>query len=132
MKSIHFPQWLIQLVVVMMLPTVTCFGYYSLEYLGEDKATWALPVMMAYPVALIGMVGLFHGASLVQAFQVGCVTLDLVHYRSHRNIGLGQAPVIYSSTTLYKNLSISLNFNSCVMVNGSYDIRTVLLYNSAV
>lgn len=59
MKSIHFPQWLIQLVVVMMLPTVTCFGYYSLEYLGEDKATWALPVMMAYPVALIGMVGLF-------------------------------------------------------------------------
>jgi hypothetical protein len=59
MNEIQLPQWLIQLVIVLALPTVTCFGYYSLEYLDEDEAIWALPVMIAYPVALIGMVGLF-------------------------------------------------------------------------
>jgi hypothetical protein len=59
MNTIRLPQWLIQLVVVVALPTVTCFGYYSLEYLGDDEAIWGLPVMLAYPVALIGMVGLF-------------------------------------------------------------------------
>jgi len=58
-NTIRLPQWLIQLIVVVALPAVTCFGYYSLNYLGEDEAIWALPVMMAYPVALIGMVGLF-------------------------------------------------------------------------
>jgi hypothetical protein len=64
MKPIQLPQWLIQLVIVVTLPTVTCFGYYSLDYLGEDKAIWALPVMMAYPVALIGIVGLFRALRL--------------------------------------------------------------------
>ena len=59
MNTISLPQWLIKLVVAVALPTVTCFGYYSLEFLGEDKGIWALPVIMAYPVALIGLVGLF-------------------------------------------------------------------------
>jgi len=57
MNSTGVSQWLIRLVVAVALPAVTCFGYYSLEYLDADESIWSLPVMLAYPVALIGLVG---------------------------------------------------------------------------
>ena len=59
MKKIHLPEWLIQLVIIVSLPTVSCFGYYSLEFLEEKKSMVVLLVIISYPVALIGLVGLF-------------------------------------------------------------------------
>ena len=59
MNTTKFPLWLVKLVVVVALPTFACFGYYSLELLGEEKGIWAALVILAYPVFIIGFVGLF-------------------------------------------------------------------------
>ncbi len=46
------------MIVVVAIPTVACFGYYSLDGLGEDQGVWGLAVILAYPTALIGFIGL--------------------------------------------------------------------------
>ena len=54
----NLPQWLVRLAVVVAVPGMACFGYYSLVYLGDEHASWSLPVLLAYPAALIGLVSL--------------------------------------------------------------------------
>ena len=57
MGTPKIPPWLIRVVVAVAIPTMACFGYYSLERLGEGLEGWAVPVVLAYPAALIGLVG---------------------------------------------------------------------------
>lgn len=52
------PPWFVPVVIAVAVPTIACFGYYSLAFLGEEHSIWALPVILAYPVALIGFIGL--------------------------------------------------------------------------
>ena len=58
MNMPNIPQWLIRAAVAVAVPTIACFGYYSLESLGDDKGPWTLPVILAYPMALIGLIAL--------------------------------------------------------------------------
>ncbi len=59
MNKLHLPEWSIKLIIVVALPTVSCFGYYSLGHLDSNKSIFILPVILSYPVALIGIVGTF-------------------------------------------------------------------------
>jgi purine-cytosine permease-like protein len=52
------PHWAIRLLVAVALPTVACFGYYAVSALDERHFVAALFVALAYPLALIGVVGL--------------------------------------------------------------------------
>ena len=58
MSMPELPQWLVRLAVVVAVPTIACFGYYALADLGAERSSWAVPVVLAYPTALIGLVGL--------------------------------------------------------------------------
>jgi hypothetical protein len=49
---------LVRLAVVIMVPTMACFGYYTLDALDDRRSAWAIPAVLAYPAALIGLVGL--------------------------------------------------------------------------
>lgn len=59
MQKIQLPDWLIRLVIIVALPTVSCFGYYTLDYIDTSKGWLVLLVIAAYPTALIGVVGFF-------------------------------------------------------------------------
>ena len=48
---------LVRLAVAVAVPTMACFGYYTLDALGEARSAWAIPAVLAYPLALIGAVG---------------------------------------------------------------------------
>ncbi len=50
-------KWL-RVAVWVAIPTMACFGYYTLDGLGEARSAWAIPAVLAYPVAVIGAVGL--------------------------------------------------------------------------
>lgn len=52
------PSWLIRVAIMAIVPTIACSAYYSVEYLGRKEATWTLPVILAYPLALISLIGL--------------------------------------------------------------------------
>ena len=64
MSSPHRPRWLITLIIIVALPTIACFSYYSLNdqnnfgFNGGDSSFWATAVILAYPTALIGLIGL--------------------------------------------------------------------------
>ena len=49
---------ILRLATWLALPTVGCFGYYSVVALGTDNNGSLLPVILAYPTALIGAIGL--------------------------------------------------------------------------
>ena len=51
-------QGLVRLAAVIMVPTMACFGYYTLDALDASRSAWAIPAVLAYPMALIGLVGL--------------------------------------------------------------------------
>ena len=53
----HIPPWLIRLVIVVALPTLMCSAYYSLARLNDSQSHLVLPVIIAYPIALIGLIG---------------------------------------------------------------------------
>jgi len=48
----------IAVLVIVGTPTVACFGYYSLENLGDVHAALASIVVLAYPTAFLGLVWL--------------------------------------------------------------------------
>jgi hypothetical protein len=56
MNTPDLPQWLVRLAVVVAVPTMACFGYYSLETHGDARGYWTLPVVLAYPAALMGLI----------------------------------------------------------------------------
>ncbi|MEH6626367.1 MAG: hypothetical protein V7739_07980 [Motiliproteus sp.] len=58
MTTPNLPQWLIRIAIAVALPTVACFGFYSVDYLDEKNSALILPTILAYPVALIGLIGL--------------------------------------------------------------------------
>jgi hypothetical protein len=84
MNSTGVSQWLIRLIVAVALPAVTCFGYYSLEFLDADESIWALPVMLAYPVTLIGLVGFSRAlvssrrSRLALSFWTLCIIVPII------------------------------------------------------
>lgn len=49
---------LLRVAVMLALPTLTCFGYYTLDGLPAERNAWAIPAVLAYPLVLIGAVGL--------------------------------------------------------------------------
>ena len=51
-------QGLVRLAAVIAVPTMACFGYYTLDALDPSRSAWAIPAVLAYPLALIGLIGL--------------------------------------------------------------------------
>ena len=49
---------LIKLAVIIAVPTMACFGYYTLDALPDSKSAWAVPAVLAYPAAVCGAIGL--------------------------------------------------------------------------
>jgi len=49
---------LVRLAIAVALPTVACVGWYSLDDLRPEHSAWAVPVVLAYPLLLIGATGL--------------------------------------------------------------------------
>ena len=58
MPSPHPLPGLVKLAVVIAVPTMACFGYYTLDGLDPDRSGWAIPAVLAYPLMLVGVVGL--------------------------------------------------------------------------
>lgn len=58
MKPSPIHLWLAGIAVAVAIPSIGCFGYYTLQDLGEAGTRWAALVILAYPVALIGLVWL--------------------------------------------------------------------------
>ena len=49
---------LVRLAVMLLVPTLACFGYYTLDGLEPSRSAWAIPAVLAYPTALVGLLGL--------------------------------------------------------------------------
>ncbi len=49
---------LVRLAVMLLVPTMACFGYYTLEGLDPARSAWAVPAVLSYPTALVGLLGL--------------------------------------------------------------------------
>lgn len=58
-------RWLIAVIVAITVPSIACFGFYSLDAAGEVGKRWPYLVILAYPVALIGLIWLL--ASVLSA-----------------------------------------------------------------
>lgn len=58
MRSPNPLSGLVRLAVMLLVPTPACFGYYTLDELGPGQSTWAIPAVLAYPTALVGLLGL--------------------------------------------------------------------------
>jgi hypothetical protein len=54
-------EWLIRIAIILAIPAIPCFGYYSLAYLGEERSAWMLPAVLSLPVLLIGLIALMKG-----------------------------------------------------------------------
>ena len=48
--------WLFRLAVAIVAPTMGCYSYYALLDTGATGTSWALPVTLATPLALAGLV----------------------------------------------------------------------------
>ena len=57
MTKIIIPQWLIYLLIIGVLPTIACSGYYAVGGLNMSHTAWGIPVALAYPTAIIGAIG---------------------------------------------------------------------------
>jgi len=51
-------RWLIAVIVAISVPSIACFGFYSLDAAGDVGRRWPSLVILAYPVALIGLIWL--------------------------------------------------------------------------
>lgn len=84
MSKPDIPEWLVKLIVMVALPAVTCFGLYSVAYLDSDRYIFTLPVILSYPVALIGIAGtcqtLISPAKnhLRLAFWIACIVIPVM------------------------------------------------------
>ena len=50
-------QRLLRLAVMVGVPALACQGWYTAEALPAARSAWAIPAMLALPLALIGSVG---------------------------------------------------------------------------
>jgi len=57
-KKMQLPQWVITLSTAVALPTIACFGYYTHDSFGDKNGLWSLFAAFAYPMILIGFIGL--------------------------------------------------------------------------
>ena len=64
---------LIGLAVAVAVPSIGCFGFYTLDAMGETGKHWPTLVILAYPIALVGLVSL-----VVTAFSSQRTTLRLL------------------------------------------------------
>lgn len=55
-------RWAVGLLAAVAVPGVACFGYYSLEDLGESARRFSTLIILAYPLALIGLLALVASA----------------------------------------------------------------------
>ena len=58
MNSFSTPRWLVGIAVAVAVPGIACFGFYTLDAVGEAGRRWAALVILAYPLALVGLVSL--------------------------------------------------------------------------
>ena len=72
MKLPQLPQWLITLAIVVALPTIACFGYYSYDSIGNKNGLWTLFSAFAYPMILIGFIGLVITLNSTQKSTLKC------------------------------------------------------------
>jgi hypothetical protein len=56
MTTLLIPRWLIGTIVVVAIPSIACFGYYTLQDMDGSAGRWAPLAILAYPLALIGFV----------------------------------------------------------------------------
>jgi len=79
MNTPNLPQWLVRIIIIVAIPTIACSGYYSLQHLGEKESVWTTPTLLAYPIALIGIIGLATALSSPQSsrLKIGLWTLCL-------------------------------------------------------
>lgn len=54
---------LLRLVIIIALPTVSCFGFYSVRDLAEESLWLTIPIVLAYPVTLISIIGIVSALS---------------------------------------------------------------------
>ena len=50
-------QRLLRLAVMVALPALACQGWYTADALPAARSAWAIPAMLALPLALVGTVG---------------------------------------------------------------------------
>jgi hypothetical protein len=53
----NITKWLVRLAVMVAVPAIPCCGYYSVAAVGTENPWWTLPLIMACPAALIGLIG---------------------------------------------------------------------------
>ena len=58
MISPSIPRWLVGIAVAVAVPSIACFGFYTLNVVGEVGKRWPTLVILAYPVALVGLISL--------------------------------------------------------------------------
>jgi hypothetical protein len=73
---------IVRLAIAVALPTIACFGYYALDDLAPEHSAWAVPVVLAYPLLLIGVVGCVaqwvapqKRSAVLMGLSVACVAL---------------------------------------------------------
>jgi len=70
MTEKNIPDWLTKLIIIIALPTVSCSGFYSIDYLGVEHNSYIVPVILSYPVALLGFVGVVRSLYFVETSKV--------------------------------------------------------------
>lgn len=84
MNELRLPEWLIKLIIIVALPTVTCFGFYSVDHLDSNNSLLILLVILSYPVALIGIIGAFrvlylHEKTKIKlSFWILCIVVSVI------------------------------------------------------
>jgi hypothetical protein len=58
MNMKKLPQWVIAALMVILLPGIGCFEYYTGQALGDADTGWRWGTLPAYPLALVALVGL--------------------------------------------------------------------------
>jgi hypothetical protein len=75
---------LLRLAVAVALPTVACAGWYTLDDLHPEHSAWAVPVVLAYPLLLIGAVGVVsqwrspRRSALRMGLSAACIVLPAI------------------------------------------------------
>jgi hypothetical protein len=55
--------WLYGVLLIVAVPSIACFGYYSLDSLGDvSSGTGRTLIVLAYPLSLLGLIGLMASA----------------------------------------------------------------------
>ncbi|MCV6611821.1 MAG: hypothetical protein OIF55_13685 [Amphritea sp.] len=69
-------QGLIKLIIMVLLPIVMCFGYYSLGRLSEASFGLSLVAVLSLPLCLLGLGGLALKKSY-RALWISCIVVAL-------------------------------------------------------